>query len=214
MMTTNSHPSCSTRDAARALGVGARTVGAWVRAGHLRGAETVDGGGRVTTASVDALLARRDAVPAGEAFDILVVEDDRLHRRFLQARLREIAVDISVRTASNGFEGLMRISERTPQLLITDLVMPHFDGFRMLAILSAAPALMKTIAITALSPGEIAAQARLPAAVTVFHKPLHIHPLVKLARAYHQLWGLAGHGQPRPPAHLADGQGAAVPSGR
>ncbi len=58
---------------------------------------------------------------------ILVVDDDAFIRRPLEFILREEGFD--PRTAVDGDEGLAKISEDPPDLIILDLMMPGRDGF-------------------------------------------------------------------------------------
>ena len=58
---------------------------------------------------------------------ILVVDDDAFIRRPLEFILREEGFD--PRIAMDGDEGLAKISEDPPDLIILDLMMPGRDGF-------------------------------------------------------------------------------------
>jgi DNA-binding response OmpR family regulator len=57
---------------------------------------------------------------------ILVVEDDEGVRKFIRMHL-EFA-GFHVVEASNGKEGLKKIEEEKPDLIITDIMMPEMDG--------------------------------------------------------------------------------------
>ena len=63
---------------------------------------------------------------------ILIVEDEHTLRRLLEYRLGK---QYDVRTASNGEEGLERVNEQLPDLIISDIMMPKMDGFAMQASL-------------------------------------------------------------------------------
>lgn len=186
--------TCSTRDAAKLLGISVRTAQMWVEEGRLRAWKTPGGHRRILRESVDAILRKREQETAGtpDDFDILVVEDDRIQRQMLELNLKELRPGLNIRIAYNGMEGLIKIGERQPQLLITDLVMPGIDGFSMLTTLASSPLLkpMQIIAVTALAEEEIATQGGLPAGVAVFRKPLNMGALLNLVQAYHDLWSL------------------------
>jgi CheY-like chemotaxis protein len=58
---------------------------------------------------------------------ILVVEDDAAIRGLVSEVLREDGYDVS--EASNGLEALEAVSERRPDLIVLDLMMPVMDGW-------------------------------------------------------------------------------------
>ncbi len=57
---------------------------------------------------------------------ILVIEDEE-HVRQLVSRLLE-KNDYEVETASDGLDGLRRLEELEPDLIIADVMMPNLDG--------------------------------------------------------------------------------------
>jgi PleD family two-component response regulator len=57
---------------------------------------------------------------------ILVVEDDQNIRQILKFRLERAGYDVS--TAENGEEGLEKVKEVSPDLVLLDLMMPVMDG--------------------------------------------------------------------------------------
>lgn len=59
---------------------------------------------------------------------ILIVEDDSTVRELLKYRLNK---KYDVATAANGEEALERIEEKTPHLIISDIMMPKMDGFTL-----------------------------------------------------------------------------------
>lgn len=186
--------TCSTRDAAKMLGISVRTAQMWVEEGRLRAWKTPGGHRRILRESVETILRKRQQETEGapDDFDILVVEDDRLQRQLLETSLKDLRPGLNIRVAYNGMEGLIKIGDRQPQLLITDLVMPGIDGFDMLGTLTSSPLLkpMQIITVTALSDDEIATRGGLPAGVAVFRKPLNMAALLNLILAYHDLWSL------------------------
>jgi DNA-binding response OmpR family regulator len=64
---------------------------------------------------------------------ILLVEDDRLLRRACETKLKQRGFE--VRVAADGEEALLRVSERIPDLILLDLLMPKLDGLGVLAVL-------------------------------------------------------------------------------
>jgi PAS domain S-box-containing protein len=62
--------------------------------------------------------------------NILIVEDDPDSRDFVGRRLRDWGWHVT--WAANGEQGLQKISEQVPSLIILDLMMPGMDGFEFL----------------------------------------------------------------------------------
>ncbi len=186
--------SCTTREAARALGICVRTTQLWVESGRLRAWKTPGGHRRILRESVDEILRERENElgVSIHGFDVLVVEDERVQRQLLQSMLSRISPGITVRTAYNGVEGLIKIGEKQPQLLITDLMMPGLDGFHMLNTLIASPLVrpLQIVVITGLSAQEIAEHGGLPDGVLTFHKPLEMKALIAMVSAFYEGWSL------------------------
>jgi serine phosphatase RsbU (regulator of sigma subunit) len=59
---------------------------------------------------------------------ILIVEDDSTVRELLKYRLNK---KYDVATAANGEEALEQIEQKTPHLIISDIMMPKMDGFAL-----------------------------------------------------------------------------------
>jgi CheY-like chemotaxis protein len=76
------------------------------------------------------LMATVREVLAGESGSVLIVEDDPDSARLFADLLAEEGLD--VRTAANGREGLDRLAESVPSVIVLDLMMPIMDGFTFL----------------------------------------------------------------------------------
>ncbi|MGV3721110.1 MAG: response regulator transcription factor, partial [Actinomycetota bacterium] len=61
---------------------------------------------------------------------VLVVDDQPHIVRLIQVNLEKEGLQVS--TASDGVEGLEKISEERPDLVILDVIMPRKDGFQVL----------------------------------------------------------------------------------
>ena len=184
--------SCTTHEAAEALGICVRTAQLWVEQGRLRAWKTHGGHRRILRESVNAQLRAREKEcgVSLEGFDILIVEDEPIQKQLLQKKIASLGSEINVRTAYNGVEGLIKIGERQPNVLITDLLMPGLDGFHLLKTLVDSPLLrpLQIIVITSLADEEIAEQGGLPAGVATFHKPVRVAALLTMLKAYHDGW--------------------------
>jgi len=62
---------------------------------------------------------------------ILIIEDDKFFQKFYSVKLKEKNVEVKV--ASDGEEGLIKMREFKPDLVLLDLIMPKVDGFAVLA---------------------------------------------------------------------------------
>lgn len=184
----------TTREAGEALGVAVRTVQLWVEAGVLPAWRTAGGHRRIARSAVEKLLAdrRHDLAPQEsqaqaqrQAFKLLLVEDDVNLSRLFSAVVASWTFPLQLTTASNGFEGLVRIGEVAPDLVVTDLVMPGMDGFAMLRALKKPGSGFsgtKMVVLSALGTEEILAQGGLPEGVTYFQKPVNYAKLEELVR--------------------------------
>lgn len=63
---------------------------------------------------------------AADTKHILVVDDDEMMREFVKELLK--INDFKITEASNGKAGLKEFRENTPDLVITDIIMPEMEG--------------------------------------------------------------------------------------
>jgi excisionase family DNA binding protein len=184
---------CSTKETAALLGVSLRTVQLWVEAGVLRAWKTAGGHRRIPREAIDELLAERHQSLAGvkappktqsERFKLLVAEDEADLLKLYRMQIESWDLPVTLVTAHDGFEALIRIGEQRPDLLLTDLNMPGIDGFRMIRTLHANNDFrgMEIIAVTALGPEEIKDRGGLPPGVIVFTKPVPFSELERIVR--------------------------------
>ncbi|CCH54265.1 Hybrid signal transduction histidine kinase D [Fibrisoma limi BUZ 3] len=60
---------------------------------------------------------------------LLLVEDNAELREFI---VTELAMHYRIRSAANGYEGLLLARDELPDLIITDLMMPRMDGYELI----------------------------------------------------------------------------------
>lgn len=189
----------TTREAGEALGVAVRTVQLWVESGVLPAWRTAGGHRRIARSAVEKLMAERTRVIDGHApehkplapaaLKLLVVEDDPDLLRLFTLVVEGWDFPVQLSTASNGFDGLVRIGQLQPDMVVTDLNMPGMDGFQMVRSLKKAGsgfADLLVIAVTALSKGDVQDRGGLPAGVAVFQKPVPFQEIEALARDLHR----------------------------
>jgi DNA-binding response OmpR family regulator len=68
---------------------------------------------------------------------ILIVEDDKFLRRLIVRKLIQEGFDIS--EAVDGEEGIKKIKEEKPDLVLLDLILPGIDGFGVLSRIKGDP---------------------------------------------------------------------------
>lgn len=173
----------STRQAAQRLGVSLGTVQNMVENGVLDAWKTAGGHRRIPAASVDALLAKRRkqisrTVDNGGRLDILIAEDDPTLQKLYRMTFDNWQLPVDLRIVGDGFEGLLQVGQRRPDILIADLMMPGMDGFEMIRRLRAMPELspMDIIIVSAIDSNEVR-QHDIPGDVTVFGKPIPFHEI-------------------------------------
>ena len=172
-------PDCTTRTAAHQLGVSLRTVQLWVDSGILQAWKTPGGHRRVAISSVKNLLRQsgKQVVSRSgrdQGYVVLLIEDDADLLRFYQLTINSWGLPLNLVTAENGYEGLMRIGELQPDLIVTDLIMPGLDGFDMIHALRANPLLIDTdvIVMASMTQMEIDDRGGLPRECSVLFKPV------------------------------------------
>ena len=70
---------------------------------------------------------------------ILVIEDDKFLRELITRKLLNEAYEVS--EAVDGEEGIKKIKEGKPDLILLDLILPGIDGFEVLSKMKEDPAL-------------------------------------------------------------------------
>jgi len=79
--------------------------------------------------------------------EILIVDDERVLREGLKAEL--LGEGYEVRTARDGEEALKKITEKRPDLVLLDVMMPKMNGFRCCEEIRRIDALLPVVFLTA-----------------------------------------------------------------
>ena len=178
----------TTIETAELLGVSVRTVQLWVENGSLEAWKTAGGHRRIRTESVTSKLREQDPNYAPSHPDqdknvskkrVLVVEDNPTVSLFYKAAIESWGLDIVVDTANDGFQGLVKIGQSSPDVLITDIYMPGMDGLQMIQSLykSNLMAGEQMIVISGLDDESIQERGGIPSDVLFYRKPIDVEAL-------------------------------------
>jgi len=171
----------TTAEAAEQLGLSIGSVKLMVDRGELAAWKTAGGHRRISAQSLAGWRERSTlgAAPAAvtgapERLRLLLVEDDTATRRLFERKVASWNFALDVLAVGDGIEALMKLPLWRPDLLVTDLVMPHMDGFAMLRRLRAEREYDRVdlVAITGLDDAAIASRGGLPPDVLLLRKPL------------------------------------------
>jgi CheY-like chemotaxis protein len=131
----------------------------------------------MSVAAVDGSMAPEPPMDRRRPF-VLAVDDSHDMRSILSDILEDIGCEVA--TAASGASALRAMSERRPDLVITDLLMPGMSGF------SLRTAMLRRPEFAAIPVIVLSAYWRRPSetldAVEVLPKPLNIERLVDAVR--------------------------------
>ena len=139
----------STREVARILGLAIRSVQLMVDRGELSAWKTAGGHRRISRASVEDLLQRRQdgagekgivdrSAPKASTSDkvkVLLIEDSKHYQKLASMLLKNDFPDLEMFVADDGFAGLAMAGQLQPTLLIVDILLPGMDGATLISSL-------------------------------------------------------------------------------
>jgi DNA-binding response OmpR family regulator len=108
---------------------------------------------------------------------ILLIEDDREIQSTIRGVLEAAGYNILV--APNGIEGRRLAETQSPDLVITDMMMPKMGGFPVLEFLKSLPSPPKVIMITANEGGRHKAYAEMLGVDDYLRKPFAMDMLLE-----------------------------------
>ena len=182
---------CTTREAAKLLGISVRTAQLWLEKGHLKGWKTAGGHRRIIRSSLDSAARDRRyggvTSPRYSSLPVLIVEDDVNLLKLYRAQISRWPFDVTIYTAPNGYEGMVMVGEVEPRLLLCDLRLPGINGFVIVRSLCAMEryANLKIVVVSGMPAGEIEAHGGVPERVELMGKPINFSRLREIAG---ELW--------------------------
>lgn len=177
-MLTDKTDICTTQEAALLLGISVSSVQKLVESGELPGWKTSGGHRRIQRSAVLAFRARMDGGTTGPAGDarstLLIVEDDEMLRTLYGARIARWDLPLDVTLCRNGYDGLIEVGVRPPDILLLDIAMRGIDGYEIMEAVLARPALrhMHIAIVTGMSRADLDARGGVPPGVALFAKPV------------------------------------------
>ena len=116
------------------------------------------------------------------AGSILVVDDDPNMRELLQIHLSNAGYEVSV--AEDGVEAGYGLLRQRPDLIISDVNMPHLDGFEFVAAIRQEPQFRNIPVIFLTTAAEAEHRGRDLGAVEYIGKPVVADKLLTLVAAH------------------------------
>jgi len=194
-------------EASRMLGLSRTSLQKLVDSGRIPAVKTAGGHRRLTRAAVDAVnqktgpkallgLAQSPAAGADaladdhpQALTVLVVEDDAATAALIASMFEDCYPGVNFLPATDGLDAVLMLERNRPQILITDLNMKPFDGFRLLQLVTGRPEYQSValVVISGMSEQEIDRRGGLSPHVLFLRKPLDLQRLRGFVDAHVQI---------------------------
>ncbi|MCH9671466.1 MAG: response regulator [Gammaproteobacteria bacterium] len=110
------------------------TVRQWAQRGLIRATTTPGGHRRFLKRDVESFARDRGLIlhrSGNSDLRILIVDDDAAFAVYLQEELKNLADDVAIDHAPNGFEAGQKVLRFEPDFMLLDLMMPGIDGFEV-----------------------------------------------------------------------------------
>ena len=180
----NERDDCSSIEAARLLGLAVRSVQLMVDRGELEAWKTPGGHRRISRASINAWIERRQNRPAEAPRDaatapaaraqprVLLIEDSAHFQNLVGLLVRQTLPSAEVHVADDGIAGLAMAGKIEPDVLIIDILLPGIDGATLITSLRSHPQFRRTslIVVTALDDAHRAPYGFALDGLPVIHK--------------------------------------------
>lgn len=197
----------TTTKVAKIFGVTPRTIQMWADSGMIQVTKTLGGHRRITAREVERLArelgkgkaeekaesppvtADKAARSATDIVRIMIVDDDKDLLKLYQMQIESWETPkTSVYLAHDGYDALLQIGSKKPDIIITDLRMPRMDGAHMINVIQQNPDMdhCQIVVVTGLNKDEIHQNYDLPENVIVEEKPIPFARIQRLVNDYIQ----------------------------
>ena len=184
---------CTTQEAAQILGISVSSVQQLVESGAMEAWKTKGGHRRIPISAVHAYKntspnwqgASAETPRQEKVTSILVVEDNKMQRDIYQKKMASWALPVDVTFCENGYQALVEIASRKPDVLLADIVMEGIDGYEVVKTIQQYPGLadMNIAILSGLTLHEIEDRGGIPNGVVFFSKPINFDELRGYLRA-------------------------------
>lgn len=135
---TRTDEVCTTQRAAEILGVSVSTVQQLVEGGAIRAWKTTGGHRRIPLSEVLAYKNKPNGTTHARAASVetrpsvLVVEDNHMQRQIYAAALDNWCMHSTITFCENGYQALIELTRKPPDILLVDIMMDGIDGFELI----------------------------------------------------------------------------------
>lgn len=178
----------TTQQVAERLGLSVSTVQQLVESGIIGGWKTRGGHRRIPASALEHYLStRHTGTPPAPPLDLarpavsslLVLEDDLVQQTLYRGRINSWGLPLELTFCSNGYDALIEVALRQPDILLLDIMMDGIDGYEVLKALTSRPnfRLSHIAVLTNLSETDVETLGGLPAGVIYMSKPINFDEL-------------------------------------
>lgn len=169
---------CTTQEAARILGMSVSSVQKLVENGVIEAWKTSGGHRRIP---MDAVLGYKVKIGDSNGLSLpesrirlLIVEDDEMYKKLYQAQLASWNLPLEVSFCESGYDALIEIGVKAPDIFLTDILMKGMDGYEVVETILAKPALreMDVVMVSGIEPEDLERRGGVPPGVVFFSKPV------------------------------------------
>lgn len=173
---------CTTQKAAEMLQISVTSVQQLVEKGVIDAWKTKGGHRRIPVAAVLAYKASQTdgaGAPASDGARVLVVEDNAMQRLAYQRQFEAWQLPVALRFCENGYQALLEIARRKPDILLADIMMEGMDGYELVKTILGDPELgaVQVAMLSALPEADLQARGGVPQGVVFFSKPVNFDEL-------------------------------------
>ncbi|MDH5570827.1 MAG: response regulator [Gammaproteobacteria bacterium] len=171
-------------EAAELLMISPVTLRQWSQKGLLKFEQTPGGHRRYKRSTIQDFQQQHQQsqkLTGKTSLRVLITDDDKQIRSYLQEFLQTVSTSIIIDTAENGFEAGQKLHTFKPEILLLDLMMPGLNGFEVCKLIKKNPDLshIRIITITGYHSNENIGMALAAGAEICLAKPVDPDQLVK-----------------------------------